>query len=70
MKTLKNEGKLCKNNKPRGGVKGKIYPALLGPFTFMPNCSVGPSEYETKFSSKENWNGLHENAWFPWQPLI
>ena len=47
-----------------------IYPALLGPFKFMPNCSVGPSECETKFSSKEIWYGLRENAWFPWQPLI
>ena len=43
-----------------------IYPALLGPFKFMPNCSVGASECETKFS-KEIWYGLRENAWFPWQ---
>ena len=41
-----------------------IYPALLWPFKFMPNCSVGPSEYETEFSSKEIWYGLRENAWF------
>ena len=47
-----------------------IYPALLGSFKFMPNSSVGPSECETKFSSKEIWYGLRENAWFPWQPLI
>ena len=47
-----------------------IYPALLWPFKFMPNCSMGPSECETKFSSKEIWYGLRENAWFPWQPLI
>ena len=30
-----------------------IYPALLGPFKFMPNCSVGPSECKTKFCSKQ-----------------
>ena len=47
-----------------------IYPALLGPFKFMPNCSVGPPECEMKLSSKEIWYGLRENAWFPWQPLI
>ena len=47
-----------------------IYPALLGPFKFMPNCSVGPSECEMKFSSQEIRYGLRENAWFPWQPLI
>ena len=35
----------------------------------MPNCSVGPSKCEMKFSSKEIWYGLPENAWFPWQPL-
>ena len=29
-----------------------IYPALLGPFKFMPNCSVGPSKWETKFTLK------------------
>ena len=45
-----------------------MYPALLGPFKFMPNCSVGPSECETKFSFKETWYGLRENAWFTWQP--
>ena len=28
-----------------------IYPALLGPFKFMPNCSVGPSKWEKKFAS-------------------
>ena len=33
----KNEGKSRKNYKPRGGFKGTIYPALLGPFKFMPN---------------------------------
>ena len=44
--------------------------ALLGPLKLMPNCSVGPSECETKFSSEEIWYGLHENAWFPWQTLI
>ena len=26
----------------------------------MPNCSVGPSECETKYSSKEIWYGLSE----------
>ena len=29
-----------------------IYPALLGPFRFMSNCSKGPSECETKLTSK------------------
>ena len=47
-----------------------IYPALLGPFKFMPNCSVGPSECEMKFSLQEIGYGLGENAWFPWRPLI
>ena len=47
-----------------------IYPALLGPFKFMPNCSVGQSEFEMKFSSQEIRYGLRKNAWFPWQPLI
>ena len=47
-----------------------IYPALLGPFKFMPNSSVGPSECETKSSLKEIWYELRENAWFPWQPHI
>ena len=37
-----------------------IYPALLGPFKFMPNCSVGPSECEMKFSSQEIRYGLRE----------
>ena len=36
----------------------------------MPNCSVGPSEWEIKFSLQEIWYGLRKNAWFPWQPLI
>ena len=62
---LKNEGKTRKNYKPRGGYD-TIYPALLGPFIFMPNCSVGPSECEKKFSLKMVW--ACENAWFPWQP--
>ena len=36
----KNEEKSRKNYKPRGGVKVQsIYPALIGPFKFMPNCS-------------------------------
>ena len=39
-------------------------------FKSMPNCSVGPLECETKFSSKEIWYGLFKNAWFAWQPLI
>ena len=47
-----------------------IYPALLGTLKFMPNCSVGQSECEMKFSSKEIRYGLRKNAWFPWQPLI
>ena len=47
-----------------------IYPALLGPFEFMPNCSVGPSECEMKFSSQEIRYGLRENAWFLWRPHI
>ena len=41
-----------------------IYPALLGHFKFMPNCSVGPSECEMKFSSQKIRYGLRENAWF------
>ena len=49
--SLKNEGKSRKNYKPRRGM-GMIYPALLGPFKFMPNRSVGPSECETKFTLK------------------
>ena len=44
-----------------------IYPALLGPFKFMPNCSAGPSECETKFSLKHfgidyvKMHGVHDN---------
>ena len=44
-----------------------IYPALLGPFKFMPNCSVGPSECEMKFSSQKlvmgyvKMHGFHGN---------
>ena len=50
----------------------KVRSILLsqGPFKFIPNCPVGPSGCETKFSSKEIWYGLRENTWFPWQPLI
>ena len=47
-----------------------IHRALLGPFKFMPNYSVGPSKCEIKFTSQEIRYGLRENAWFPWQPLI
>ena len=42
-------------------------PALLGPFKFIPNCYVGPSKYETKFTSKHfgmgyvKMNGFHAN---------
>ena len=43
-----------------------IYPALLGPFKFMPNCLVGPSECETKFSSKENWYGIRDDDSRDW----
>ena len=42
---------------------GTIYPALLGPFKFMPNCSVGPSECETKFTQ----NIL---AWAMWKCMV
>ena len=44
-----------------------IYPALLGPFKFMPNFSAGPSECETKFSLKHfgidyvKMHGVHDN---------
>ena len=44
-----------------------ICPALLGPFKFMPNCSVGPFECETKFTSKYfgmgyvKMHGFHSN---------
>ena len=44
-----------------------IYPTVLWPFKFMPNCSVGPSGCETKFSSKkfgmcyEKMHGFHGN---------
>ena len=49
-----------------------IYPALIGPFKFMPNCSKGPSECETKFTSKYfgmgyvKMHGFHGNTliWF------
>ena len=51
-KNLKNGGKSRKNYKPREGVEVTIYPALLGPFKCMPNCSVGPFVCETKFTSK------------------
>ena len=34
-----------------------IYPALLGHFKFMPNCSAGPSECETKFFLKHSGMG-------------
>ena len=44
---LKNEGKSRKIYKPRGGVEVRSRP-----FKFMPNCSVGLSESETKFTSK------------------
>ena len=37
-----------------------IYPALLGPFKFMPNCSVGQSECKMKFSSQEIRYGLRK----------
>ena len=44
-----------------------IYSALLWPLKFMPNCLVGPSECETKFSSKQfgmsyvKMHGFHGN---------
>ena len=44
-----------------------IYLALLGPFKFMPNRSVGPSQCETKFSLKHfgmgyvTMHGFHGN---------
>ena len=44
-----------------------IYSAFLGPFKFMPNCSVGPSKCETKFSIKHfgmgyvKMHGFHGN---------
>ena len=47
-----------------------IYHAIIGPFKFMLNCSMGPSKCEMKLSLKVIWYGLRENAWFPWQPLI
>ena len=38
-------------------------------FSWVPNCSLGPPECETKVSSKEFWFGLCEIAWFLWQPI-
>ena len=46
-----------------------IYPALLGPFKFMPNCSVGPSECETKFTSKHFSMGYVKMHGFHGNPL-
>ena len=36
----------------------------------MPIFLVGPSECETKFSSKDIWYGLCENAWLHDNPYI
>ena len=69
MKTLKNEGKSRKNHKPRGGLRYDLS-CTFRALKVIPNCLVGPSECETKFSSKEIWYVLWENAWFPWQPLM
>ena len=44
-----------------------IYPALLGPFKCVPNCSVGPSKCEKKFTLKHfgmcyvEMHGFHGN---------
>ena len=64
---LKKEGKSRKNYKPRRGVKVQF---IMHSWSLLnSNCSVGPSESETKFSSKEIWYGLREIAWFPWHLL-
>ena len=50
-----------------------IYPALIGSFRFMPNCLVGPSECETKFTSKHfgmgyvKMHGFHGNQLYYFQ---
>ena len=38
-------------------------------FSLMPNCSLGPPEYE-KNALKINSFGLCENGWLPWQPIL
>ena len=54
MEIHENFEKMTENNVKtiaQGRVWGPIYPALLGPFKFILNCLVGPSECETKFWS-------------------
>ena len=52
-----------------------IHPALQGPFKFMPNCSVGPLECETKFSFKKfgmghvKMHGFHGNLLYDFRAL-
>ena len=64
---LKNEGKSSKNYKLRGGVE---VGSILHSFKFMPNCSVRPSECETKFTSKHfgmgyvKMHGFHGNPFY------
>ena len=46
-----------------------IYPALLWPFKFMQNCTVGTSECETKFSLKIFGMGYVKMHGFHCNPL-
>ena len=46
-----------------------VYSALLGPFKFMPNYRVGPSEYETKLTSKHFGMGYVKMRGFHGNPL-
>ena len=46
-----------------------IYLALIAPFKFMPNCSVGASGCETKFSSKHFGMGYVKMHGFHGCPL-
>ena len=49
--------------------QGTTYPALLGPFQFMLHCSVGPSQCETKFTSKHLGMGYVKMHGFYGNPL-
>ena len=46
-----------------------IYPALLGPIKFKPNFLVGPSECETKLTSKHFGMGYVKMLGFHGNPL-
>ena len=54
------------------GVPGHLISVTLHPqynCSWVPYCSLGPPEYETKVSSIFFCYVLCENAWFPWQPI-